>query len=104
MAWGGCLRKKFQRLRKIRIEEQNGICPICGKMLTYEESSVDHIIPISKGGSKSDSKNIQAVHIECNKIKSGKLFPKSVRVLKWDYEIEDMFCEIDFSYFLLIGD
>jgi 5-methylcytosine-specific restriction endonuclease McrA len=36
--------------------------------------SVDHIIPLSKGGHPSDLSNLQLAHRWCNRQKSNKLF------------------------------
>jgi len=34
---------------KVYIKD-NGTCQICGKPLTYEEMTIDHIIPLAHGG------------------------------------------------------
>ena len=39
-------------------------CPICGKRL-LEELSIDHIVPVSCGGSH-EPENIQITHLRCN--------------------------------------
>ena len=43
--------------RQITVDERwkvyikdNGTCQICGKPLTYEEMTIDHIIPLAHGG------------------------------------------------------
>ena len=56
------------------------VCAICGrpidKTLRFPDpmsASVDHIIPISKGGHPSDPQNLQLTHLICNQMKSTKL-------------------------------
>lgn len=55
-----------------------GICGICGKALKYEDMSIDHIIPLSKGGSHSYA-NTQAVHRICNTKKGTRLLRRGER-------------------------
>jgi hypothetical protein len=47
--------------------KQNNKCALCGKRMG-EDMTIDHIIPVSKGGSNK-RENLQLVHIECNKEK-----------------------------------
>lgn len=56
------------------------VCAICGKpinkKLKYPDplsATVDHIIPIDKGGHPSDMNNLQLAHLSCNRQKSDKL-------------------------------
>jgi hypothetical protein len=41
-----------------------GIC--CEEILRFEDASVDHIIPISKGGAVKKRENLQLAHQKCN--------------------------------------
>lgn len=52
-------------------------CQICGKELTIENVTIDHIVPISKGGTNA-IENLQPLCMRCNNIKSDK--PMSVVV------------------------
>ena len=49
---------------------QDNTCLICNEPLSIDISfiDVDHIVPVSKGGS-SDPSNLQATHISCNRSK-----------------------------------
>ena len=49
----------------------NGCCEYCLSQARYstQSFSIDHIIPISKGGADS-YENTQAVHYECNERKA----------------------------------
>lgn len=69
------------------IERDNNICKICNKMCDKQDyeikdgvfyvgsnyPSIDHIIPLSKGGTHTWN-NVQLAHMYCNSIKSNKLF------------------------------
>ena len=71
--------RKFVRGRLFSLAiRQNGLCNICKKPLyeKYEENHVDHIIPISKGGTHDES-NLQAVHGQCNMNKGTKIITPS---------------------------
>lgn len=75
----GTHRKVFERNRKVIYATQT-ICGICGKpvdmTLKYPHplsKSIDHIIPIDKGGHPSDIDNLQLAHWTCNRQKSDKL-------------------------------
>ncbi len=60
----------------LEIQNRSPICPACGKFVGCENLSLDHIIPISKGG-KHTKDNVQALCLQCNLKKSAKL-PKQV--------------------------
>lgn len=56
------------------------VCGICGKPVDFSyrnphplAPTVDHIIPVSKGGHPSDLSNLQLAHRCCNREKSDKL-------------------------------
>ena len=75
----GTHRTAFERNRKIVMQTQN-VCGICGQEIdpAYKyphplSKTVDHIIPIAKGGHPSDLSNLQAAHRWCNRQKSDKL-------------------------------
>lgn len=49
-------------------KKSGGICPICGGKLSQYNYTIDHIVPLSRGGT-NDAKNLRAVHKECNRLK-----------------------------------
>lgn len=57
-----------EETRKIVYNNAKGICQICGKYLPYEEMTIDHIMPLAKGG-ENDIKNLQCTHRKCNLFK-----------------------------------
>lgn len=76
----GEFRTALDKNKKIIFQTQQ-ICGICGQpvdmSLKYPDpmsKTVDHIIPIAKGGHPSDLSNLQLAHRWCNRQKSDKLF------------------------------
>lgn len=72
-------RQAFERNKKKIIMAQD-VCGICGqpvdKSLKFPHPfspTVDHIIPVSKGGHPSDLSNLQLAHFKCNRLKSDNL-------------------------------
>lgn len=68
-------RAEYKRNRKAIIAAGD-VCAICGrpidKTLKFPDpmsASVDHIIPIAKGGHPSDPQNLQLTHLICNQMK-----------------------------------
>ena len=68
-------------------KRDDGICKICGKKCNYNDyredengsfiagndyPSIDHIVPISKGGQHTWD-NVQLAHMICNSIKNNKI-------------------------------
>lgn len=75
----GPFRQEYERARKLIIASQD-ICGICGqpvdKTLKYPDPmspTVDHIIPLAKGGHPSDLSNLQLAHRKCNRLKSDRI-------------------------------
>ena len=54
------------------VRKKSRYCAICGKLINDEEYSVDHVIPISRGGNNS-FENLRPVHRRCNMIKDNML-------------------------------
>lgn len=63
----------------------NGRCGICGKPIDFEDMTVDHKIPISKGGANEFSNLQPACHC-CNLIKNSltmsELIEKMAEIIK----------------------
>ena len=69
----------FERNRKKILLTQD-VCGICGKPVDKSlkfphpmSPTVDHIIPIAKGGHPSALDNLQAAHLICNQVKGSRL-------------------------------
>ena len=75
----GSFQQAYEKNRRI-VLAQGEVCAICGlpvnKHLRFPDPmspSVDHIIPVSKGGHPSDLSNLQLTHLICNQVKGSKL-------------------------------
>ncbi|MCI5222467.1 MAG: HNH endonuclease [Candidatus Electrothrix sp. AR4] len=70
-------RRKARELRKTRWWQQktaSGICHYCGRKVTFKELTMDHIIPLSRGG-RSTKANLVPCCKECNTAKKADLPP-----------------------------
>ena len=62
-------RKSFTQSERTSIYDKNhGRCAICGRYVPFADFTVDHIIPISKGGT-NNMDNLQCACKICNMIK-----------------------------------
>lgn len=75
-------RSVFESNKKKILATQT-VCGICGKPVDKSfkfphplSPSIDHIIPVDKGGHPSDMNNLQLAHLCCNRFKSDKLVEK----------------------------
>ena len=76
-------RKQYPELRaalRKRVMAMSDVCHICGKPIDYSLPSnhplsfhMDHIIPVSRGGSVYDIDNLAPSHRICNMRKSNKI-------------------------------
>lgn len=57
-----------QTTRELIYFEARGRCALCGKKLAFEDMTLDHIIPLSKGG-MDDISNLQCTCSACNGFK-----------------------------------
>ena len=63
-------RRKFTEYEKMSIYARyNGKCAICGKPVMFSKMTVDHIKPISQGGT-NDFGNLQLACHSCNRLKN----------------------------------
>lgn len=72
-------RSAFEKNRK-KIFATHQVCAICGKPVDFKlkapapmSPTVDHIVPISRGGHPSDISNLQLAHWICNRMKSNQI-------------------------------
>ena len=76
----GTHRAQFDKNAR-RIYATQKVCAICGQPVDFSikwpepmSKTIDHIIPVSKGGHPSDINNLQLAHFRCNRLKSDKIF------------------------------
>ena len=81
----GPARAQFEANKKIILATQD-LCGICGKPVDKTlpathplSASIDHIIPIAKGGHPSDLSNLQLAHRACNREKGTHIIPQKKR-------------------------
>ena len=65
-------------VKKYVFERDNYRCQSCGKSSTQTELSIDHIIPLARGGS-NDISNLQTLCQKCNKKKKHHFDPRFQR-------------------------
>lgn len=53
-------------------ENGHGVCAICGKPVSQYDFTIDHIIPLSRGGN-NDIDNLQIACHDCNELKSNRM-------------------------------
>lgn len=75
----------YQKAKKI-IFAQQSVCGICGrpvdKKLVFPNPwspTLDHIIPVQKGGDPVNLENLQLAHLACNRAKATKLVAVTVK-------------------------
>jgi len=77
-------RVQFEKNKKKILATQD-TCGICGrpidKSIKYPHPmspTIDHIIPIIRGGHPSDIDNLQLAHMTCNRQKADKLIDRTI--------------------------
>ena len=70
--------------------KNQGRCVICGKFVEFDNFTIDHIIPLSKGGT-NQYENLQCTCKTCNQLKQDilpeDLFEKIVEIITYQIEV-----------------
>jgi hypothetical protein len=59
--------------RRELLERDRWLCRYCGSAVTTETATLDHIVPVSRGGS-DEPENLATACLTCNSIKSGRSY------------------------------
>lgn len=65
-------RKSTYKHHKRNLLQKCNLCKICNKELDIQTATIDHIIPLSRGGSNNYN-NLQLLCFKCNQTKKDKL-------------------------------
>lgn len=78
-------KSSYEKAKKIIYASQSN-CAICGRSVDFDKkfpdpwsATVDHIIPVSKGGAPASLENLQLAHLQCNRIKSNRLVQPQIK-------------------------
>ena len=84
----GWAKASFEKARKIIYASQSH-CGICGQPVNFDKcfpdpwsATLDHIIPISKGGNPASLENLQLAHLQCNRKKKARIIEPVKQVNK----------------------
>lgn len=71
-----------ERVRHIDIAERdNWMCHICGKRVTRKTWSLDHLMPVSRGGAHTRI-NVALAHRDCNSRRGADRLPAQLRLIE----------------------
>ena len=75
----------FKKARKIIYASQTN-CGICGRPVDFDKkfpdpwsATLDHIVPVSKGGDPAALENLQLAHLQCNRLKASKMIEPQLK-------------------------
>ena len=76
---------QYTKAKKIIFASQT-VCGICGRPVDFDKkfpdpysATIDHIVPVQKGGDPTSLENLQLAHLQCNRIKSTKLVQPQIK-------------------------
>ena len=84
----GWAKTAYNRAKKIIYASQS-VCAICGRPVNFDlpfpdpmSPTLDHIVPIAKGGDPAALNNLQLAHLQCNRRKAARLPMTAVKPAK----------------------
>lgn len=71
---------KLSSTKKVQVktrlfEVQEGLCSYCGRPMEFESATIDHILPLAKGGTWAKI-NLTLSHKSCNQLKGCIIIPE----------------------------
>jgi 5-methylcytosine-specific restriction endonuclease McrA len=63
----------YQRMRLIILNRDHWTCTYCNKRLISGDATIDHVVPLSKGGNASDPSNLTSACRSCNSAKKDRV-------------------------------
>ena len=70
----------YRQARVIGIAQSGGICLLCGTPMrldlpgTHRDGpTLEHVVPVSRGGHPYDRRNLSASHLRCNSARGNRL-------------------------------
>jgi 5-methylcytosine-specific restriction endonuclease McrA len=75
-------KQKHKKKQKL-IDDYGSSCWWCGKVLTSEKLTIDHLRPLSRGGS-DDLENLRLTCFSCNNSRGNSLYPPGWHQSKCD--------------------
>lgn len=77
-------RRNFRATRMLIYERDLGVCHICGEKVSIDDFHLDHVTPLSRGGTDTLN-NVKVSHPRCNLAKLSKL---DVENFEWSENLE----------------
>lgn len=84
-----------RELARQRVLAMDVPCAVCGRPIDDAikwpdpwSAEVDEIIPVSRGGSPTDMRNLEKVHRRCNQLKSDKSLEWAIHAARGDAPID----------------
>ena len=72
-----CSHRRYRRDRRDRVRLDQPLCPVCeAQGYTVAGTEVDHIVPLSQGGSLMDRANLQHLCVPCHEAKTRQQRPR----------------------------
>lgn len=78
-------KRAYEKAKKVIFASQTN-CGICGRPVDFDKkfpdpwsATVDHIIPVIKGGAPAALENMQLAHLQCNRIKGSKMVQPQIK-------------------------
>lgn len=67
------------QIRRRVFERDSYTCHLCGQPVDRAEASIDHVVPVSRGG-RDDEANLRTAHLSCNIKRGARRIPLEERV------------------------